>query len=254
MKTKFRTTANDLFSVPLPKQTNTYKPVSHKELVELTLESIHQAGFKVAKEEYTSAMDGDIANGRYVIKDVADSEMQLQIGWQNSYNKKLSLKYALGTRVFICENGCVSGDYGAFKKKHTGEVQTFTPMAITSYIQAAGEAFDKLVKHREALKQIEVNKTVQAELIGRMYLEHDIITSRQLSIIKREIERPTFDYNSKNSMWELYNFVTYSLKESHPSDWMQSHIDVHDFFLQNSNITSTPMEIELVDTKQLKLF
>ena len=133
METTYGTTKGMLLAAPLPEQTRTYKPVSHAQLMDLTLESIHQAGFELQTELYSSARNGNVANGKFAIRNVADSEMQLQIGWQNSYDKSLSLKFAIGTRIFICENGCVSGDYGAFKKKHQGEIQTFTPQAITEY-------------------------------------------------------------------------------------------------------------------------
>jgi hypothetical protein len=127
MKNIYEATKAMLINTELPEQTRTYKPVSHEQLIDLTLESIYQAGFELQTELYSSARNGNVANGRFAIKNVADNEMQLQIGWQNSYDKSLSLKFAIGTKIFICNNGSVSGDYGAFKKKHQGEIQTFTP-------------------------------------------------------------------------------------------------------------------------------
>ena len=99
-----------LLNAELPQQTKTYKPISHEQLMDLTLDSIQSAGFALDTELYSSARGGNVANGKYTIKNVADNEMQLQIGWQNSYDKSLSLKFAIGTRIFICSNGCVSGD------------------------------------------------------------------------------------------------------------------------------------------------
>jgi len=113
----FNTTKELIINAPVPVQTRTYKPVSHSQLIDLTLNSIEKAGFTLDKETYSSAGDGQVANGRFSISNVADTEMQLQIGWQNSYNKQLTLKFAIGTRIFICQNGCVSGDFGTFKKK-----------------------------------------------------------------------------------------------------------------------------------------
>ncbi len=76
-----------LINAEIPQQTRTYKPVSHERLIDLTLESIYQSGFELATESYSSARNGNVANGKFAIKNVADSEMQLQIGWQNSYDK-----------------------------------------------------------------------------------------------------------------------------------------------------------------------
>lgn len=220
-----------LTGTELPQETRTYKPISHGQLIDLTLESIHQAGFKLDQENYSSAREGNIANGKFTISNVADKEMQLQIGWQNSYDKSLSLKFAIGTRVFICENGMVSGDYGAFRKKHQGDVQEFTPAAIVEYIKSAGEGFRKIQADRELMKHVQVDARVTAELVGRMIIEKEFIHSTQINVIQRELKNPTFDYGAPGSLWELYQFATYSMKDVHPTLWMGSHIDAHEFFV-----------------------
>ena len=251
MENTYQSTKGMLLAAELPQQTRTYRPVSHQQLMDLTLESIHQAGFTLDQELYTSARDGKVANGKFTIKNVADSEMQLQIGWQNSYDKSLSLKFAIGTRIFICENGCVSGDYGAFKHKHVGEIQTFTPQAITDYILDAGEAFTRMQTERESMKQIVLDRRAQAELIGRMIIDEQFIESTQLNIIRRELEKPTHDYGAENSLWELYQFTTFSMKEMHPSLWMGNHIEAHSFFLDAAGLVSKPIRKPNV---QLELF
>jgi hypothetical protein len=242
MSTKtYNTTRELLLSAELPQETATYKPITHQQLMDLTLESIHQAGFALEKELYSGAKDGNVANGRYTIKNVADNEMQLQIGWQNSYDKSLSLKFAIGTHIFICQNGCVSGDYGAFRKKHKGDVQTFTPTAITEYIKQAGDAFRNLQNEREKMKNVEITKRTAAELIGRMLIEEQFISSTQINVIARELQSPSFDYGAPGSMWELYQHTTYALKESHPSNWMKNHADAHSFFVSESGIIVPPV-------------
>jgi hypothetical protein len=241
-------------NTPVPVQTRTYKPVSHSSLIDLTLNSIEKAGFTLDKETYSSAVDGQIANGRFSISNVADSEMQLQIGWQNSYNKQLTLKFAIGTRILVCSNGCVSGDFGAFKKKHVGEIQSFTPGAIVDYIAQAGEAFTLMQQQRESMKQIEITKRTKAELVGRMMLEEQFITSTQLNIISRELKAPTHDYNAKDSLWELYNYTTFAMKESHPAQWMESHIKAHKFFNDYTYNQSAPWEAQEATFSQLEIF
>jgi hypothetical protein len=253
MSTNF--TKELLLSTPLPQETNSYKPISHEQLIDLTLTGIEKSGFTLETELYSSAQDGNIANGRYTISNVADSEMKLQIGWQNSYNKQLTLKFALGTSIIVCQNGMVSGDFGAFKKKHVGEIQTFTPQAITDYIKSAGEAFKRIQIERDAMKQIEVDKRVISELIGRLYIEEELIQSTQLNIIQRELKKPTHNYGAEGSLWELYQFTTFSMKEIHPRLWMENHMNVHKFFTEQAGIILPSKKIEVgAKYKQLELF
>ena len=246
-----------LLNAELPQQTKTYKPISHEQLMDLTLESIQSAGFELGTELYSSARGGNVANGRYTIKNVADSEMELQIGWQNSYDKSLSLKFAIGTRIMICSNGCVSGDYGAFKKIHKGTIQEFAPSAITEYIKSAGDAFRRMQEERDAMKNIEITRKTKAELIGRMIIDEQFIQSTQLNIIEKEMKNPTHDYGAPGSMWELYNYTTFAMKEIHPSLWMQNHQRAHSFFVNESGILTQPINIEVAKPEallQLNLF
>lgn len=125
----------------------------------------------------------------------------------------------------------MSGDYGAFRKKHEGDVQEFAPLKIVEYIKAAGDAFLKMQKDREAMKLVQIDKRVTAELIGRMIIEQQFIESTQLNIIERELKHPTFDYSASGTLWELYQHTTFSMKEVHPSLWMRNHMQAHDFFV-----------------------
>lgn len=244
----FNTTKETLIGAQIPTQTRTYKPVSHEQLIDLTLNGVEKAGFKINKETYTSAQEGQIANARYSIQNVADNEMSLEIGWQNSYNKTLSLKFAIGAHIFICSNGMVRGDMGTFKKKHMSDVQEFTPANIQEYIKRAGDHFTLLQRDRDAMKQVEITKRTSAELIGRMFIEEDFIKSTQLMILSREMETPTHDYNSPNSVWEFYNNVTFSMKSLHPSLWMENHIKLHDFIINESGLlTSSSNMVETIE-------
>lgn len=258
-KYEYESTKYYLTGTELPKETRTYKPVSHGQLIDLTLESINAAGFKLDTESYTATKDGQVANGKFTISNVADKEMQLQIGWQNSYDKSLSLKFAIGTQIFICKNGCVSGDYGAFKKKHRGDVQEFTPAKITEYIKSAGDAFLKIQKERELMKHLEIDARVTAELVGRMIIEQQFIESTQLNIIRNEIAKPTFDYNAPGTLWELYQYTTFAMRDIHPRFWMPNHMEAHEFFVNaagelKGKLVQVEFEQSLPDKRQLTIF
>ena len=255
----YNSTKDVLLRAEVPQQTRTYKPITHQQLIDLTLESIQQAGFTLDKELYSSTPDGQIANGNFTISNVTDKEMQLQIGWQNSYNKTLSLKFAIGARIFICQNGSVHGDMGSFRKKHMGTVQEFTPAAITEYIKQAGDTFQTMQTERESMKQIEVSRRTQAELVGRLLLEEKLISTMQVNQIAAELTNPTYDYGAPGSMWELYQFTTQTMKETHPRFWINDHMQAHKFFVNEAGIMVTSREIavevpEPGALEQLQLF
>lgn len=237
METKtYSTTKQLLINAEIPTDTRTYRAVPHQQVIDCTLEAIDKAGLVLSSETYSSSKEGNVALGKYTIKSVADTEMQLQIAWLNSYNKTKKLTYGVGASVLICQNGLISADMGFFRKKHQGGIQEFTPLAIVEYVKQAEDVFKKLQDEREKMKQVQLTKRVIAELMGRAVMEEEFITTTQLNIVKKEMEHPTHDYGAPNSMWELYNFVSFAAKELHPSLWMNSHLKMHSFFTAESGI------------------
>lgn len=232
MENNYNVTKDIILATELPQQTRSYKPVSHQSLIDLTMEGLDKAGFTLDKELYTSANGGKLATARYTITNVADNEMQLQLGWQNSYDKTASLKLAIGVNVLICQNGCVHGDFGSFKKKHVGDIQTLTPEKFKDFILGAGDVFQTIQQDRDLLKNIYMSDRVKAELLGRMFIEDEIIGAHQLSIIKKELQAPTYDYNAKDSAWELYQYCTYAAIHEHPIKYFKTHADLHTFFTE----------------------
>jgi len=150
----------------------------------------------------------------------------------------------MGGHVIVCRNGMVIGDMGAFKRKHTGTVLSEYQDNIRTYVNEAGEIFRKMTSDRERMKEITMSKRVTAELVGRMFLEEEIITATQLGIIKREIENPSFNYGTRivnadgelvsTTLWDDYNAVTVSLKEAHPQHNIQQHINLHNFITKEA--------------------
>lgn len=219
-----------IVSAPVPLKTQSYSPIPHGSVIDMTMEQIDKAGLKVTEERYGFGREGKQAIGFYKIGSSQDPEMGIELIWHNSYDKSMSLKWAIGGKVFVCKNGMVSGDIGAFKRKHTGEALLDYEEAVKDYVSRAGDLFHQLIMDKERMKEIEITKTTCAELIGRMYLEDDIINSTQLNVIKRELTKPSYNYNADGSLWQLYNHCTVALKEAHPQFHLQQHVELHDFF------------------------
>lgn len=222
-------TLDALSAVPAPEQTNTYKPILHKDLDLLTKDLLQKNNYDLKDTTYLTARNGQQAIGKYNINFGGDKEMGLMIAWNNSYDKTTTVKYAIGANVFVCSNGMVAGDMGAYKHRHSGDVQVITPQMIEDYIKTSADTFAQMVKDRERMKEISITKKTCAELIGRMFVDDQIITVNQLSVIKNEIIKPSFDYGIENTAWNLMNDVTHALKQSHPQHWMKQHIDTYKF-------------------------
>lgn len=235
---KRNSTKDYLKSVPLPEQTgeDKYVIVPHERVMELTLKALEDNNFVIKGESYLGARGGQQAIGKYFIEYGDDKDMGLMIAWNNSYDKSTTLKWGIGSHVFVCDNGMISSDMNFFKRKHIGSIDEVTVEGIANYTKLAGNTFRELLESKERMKEVELTRSTVAELVGRLFIEEEIITATQLGIIHKEIKHPSFDYGAKNSMWELYNHVTYAIKEDHPHNWMSRHVDINNFFVNKSGL------------------
>jgi len=219
-----------LRNVPV-ESTRTYTAIPHGKIIDDARFFLQKAGLKIKSESYTQCSDGKIAQGNYVLSNVADPDMALQFTWQNSTNKQVSFKAAIGTTVFVCTNGCVWGDMGAFKRIHKGTADQDSYNHMERMLGEAGSMFDRMVEDKEKMKNYDLSNKVRAELLGHMLFEEEMITLTQAGIIKKEIENPSFNYDCPNSLWELYQYCTHSFKEITPRTWMTNQIKCNNFLV-----------------------
>jgi hypothetical protein len=243
-----------LTSVALPNHAESYTVISHEFIINHTMEQLALHGFTVEKETYRSNSDGSIAQGIYYINYDKDPEIGLMFAWSNSYNKLMRFKCAMGGYVFICMNGVVAGDMGSYGRKHLGTADTETVKAIIEQISNADIYFDRIVADKDTMKKITITERKQAELLGILYAEYELLTNEQISIVKQQMDKPSYDYNCEiNSLWAFYNHVTYALKKSHPRDWMDDQRKFHWFVAFEFDLANFVEDAELVPIDQLEL-
>ena len=248
-----------LGTVPLPNHADTYTVISHEFVISNTLEQLALHGFTVADEKYRANSDGSIAQGIYYLNYTKDPEVGMMFAWSNSYNKLMRFKCGIGGYVFICMNGVVSGDMGSYSRRHSGTADSDTIKTIIDQISNADAYFDQILSDKDTMKAITLTERKQAELLGILYAEYEILTTEQMSTVKQQIDRPGYDYNCEvNSLWAFYNHVTYALKKSHPKDWMEDQRKLHLFISMEFDLlnysepdTTEDIDLEFVDLLEL---
>ena len=248
-----------LGTVPLPNHADTYTVISHEFVISNTLEQLALHGFTVADEKYRANSDGSIAQGIYYLNYTKDPEVGMMFAWSNSYNKLMRFKCGIGGYVFICMNGVVSGDMGSYSRRHSGTADSDTIKTIIDQITNADAYFDQILSDKDTMKAITLTERKQAELLGILYAEYEILTTEQMSTVKQQIDRPGYDYNCEvNSLWAFYNHVTYALKKSHPKDWMEDQRKLHLFISMEFDLlnyseldTAEDVDLEFVDPLEL---
>ncbi len=234
-------TEQDLRNTSLPNHGGRYAVVTHGDVIDSVKARLNLAGFTITKEEYKSTSDGQVAQGTYHLDYANDPDMGMMFAWSNSYNKTMRFKCAVGAYVFICSNGVVRGDMGSYSRKHSGTALQDVIAQIDYQIDHAKEHYDVLLADKQMLKNILLSPRDKGRILGHLFANDEILTLTQVGIVKRELDKPTHNYNSDvNSAWTMYNHITFALKESHPSSFMKDHQKVHEYFVDCYGVFISP--------------
>jgi hypothetical protein len=114
-----RVSEAEVINVPDVPFTRTFHPVHHRDVIRLVREGLQAVGLEVTRSEYVLAAEGMRMFGVYDLS-YSNGELCWSIGIRNSLNKSMSLGITAGTRVFVCENLCFSGEFLAFRRHTAG--------------------------------------------------------------------------------------------------------------------------------------
>ena len=228
-----------LISVDLPTHGDSYTVISHESVINYVYTELAAAGFGVVSETYRATADGQIAHGVHVLNYNSDPELSMMFAWTNSYNKQVRFKCGVGAYVNQAGTFMVHGDMGSWSRKHTGTADEETVETIKGQIKDAQMYYDQLKSDKDAMKEIKMNKRKQAQLLGILFAEYQILTTEQASMVRSEMMKPTHVFEDTSSLWAFYNYVTTALQSSHPKTWMEDQRVLH-YFISSVNNFSKP--------------
>jgi hypothetical protein len=250
-------TGDYLTGIPLPVHADTYTVISHENVMDYSKTALINAGFTIEREEYRATADGQIAQGVFRLHYGTDQELSMMFAWTNSYNKQVRFKCGVG--AYINTNGTVMvcGDMGNWARKHTGTADTETIATITDQVTNAHMYYNQLVSDKNIMQAISMTKRKQAQLLGILFAEYQILTTEQASIIRQQMDKPSYVFADNNSLWAFYNYVTLALQQSHPKTWMEDQRILHYFInsVNNFPVCSQPAQVpveEVIVTEDIE--
>ena len=243
-------TGDYLTGIPLPVHADTYTVISHENVMDYSKTALINAGFTIEREEYRATADGQIAQGVFRLHYGTDQELSMMFAWTNSYNKQVRFKCGVG--AYINTNGTVMvcGDMGNWARKHTGTADTETIATITDQVTNAHMYYNQLVSDKNIMQTISMTKRKQAQLLGILFAEYQILTTEQASIVRQQMDKPSYVFADNNSLWAFYNYVTLALQQSHPKTWMEDQRILHYFInsVNNFPVCSQPAQVPVEET------
>jgi hypothetical protein len=168
--------------------------------------------------------------------------------WTNSYNKQVRFKCGVGAYINLTGTTMVCGDMGSWARKHTGTADEETIKTIQDQIANAYMYYNQLAADKEIMKGITLNKRRQAQMLGILFAEYQILTTEQASIIRSQMDRPSHVFADSNSLWAFYSYVTIALQHSHPKTWMEDQRVLHYFMSSINNFQQCSVPAQIVPT------
>ena len=224
---------SDLSKVPLPKETRTYKPVSHFDLVANTTSMgdmfLQNQGYELESQNYALGRKGKhmFFNLNYKkLTTTGQDTTGLTIGGRNSYDKSTTIGIAVGMRVFICDNLAFSGDQVTYLRKHTGNVYEDLEVILMRTMKNADTEFKRMDLESQAMREVKLTNNDAYRNLGVLF-GNNILTSRQLPVACNEWKKPQHDAFKERNMWSFYNACTEALKSSPPKDILTRHTKLH---------------------------
>jgi len=240
---------DDVYKAPImPWNNETYTPISNGLIMDLIEEKLNNLNLKITNTEFRTAISKDgLIKGVIGAYDITtdDNDFGQRIMFRNSYDKSMSFAFVCGMVVWICSNGCVSGDY-TYKRVHRGVLMDNTSttqediiLNIEDGFNSLQTSFQKTSLQLNELRHLEISPNQSYDILGQLFFEKEVITITQLSLIKEEFATSkNFKHigDTKFTAYDLYNHVTESLKRSHPLSYVRDHVETHKLFEKTFNL------------------
>lgn len=199
-----------LKKVKTPDSTDSFTPIPHSQLVELTRQAISLAGLEVKTEEHALARDGLRYFGGFAVtgKDVESNDRQAVIGLRNSGDKSFAAAICLGTSILVCENLCFSSQIN-LARRHTVNILNDLPRVLADAVSRLTQHWSDMNTRFDAYKQTECK---DVERIAVSMADCKAIPARDIYNVITEFRNPRHAEFKGGSLWSLYNSVTENLK------------------------------------------
>lgn len=234
----------------LPVATKSYTVISHGDIIDAVREMLAKHGFIITSELYKAESNGDVALGFMQIETLNDPDMAMTFNWTNSYNKMVRFSCSIGGFIYDNQVPFVStNNQASWNRKHTGTALEETMEVIEAMVASADDHFAQIVAMKEKFKSIDVSRKEYAKLMGLLYFDKQVISSEQINVIKREYEKPSFDYTDKGTLWELYKMIMFGIVDQAPKNWYRQQLDINSYVQVLFNIASIELENETQATE-----
>lgn len=225
-----RATRVEVEAIPVPRQTDSWRPVSYADAIGLMHETIaDRLKLPIVKEAYGLNAEGLQLFALFTL-DTGNPEHGLSIGLRQSYNKSLALGVAVGAQVFVCDNLAFRGDAFEVVRKNTVNVWRDFRAMVEKQAARSLEHYANLENDVKRMKAAPCDLTRGYELLGTAYGQ-GLLTTKQATIAFEDWKEPRHEDFADRNLWGFYNATTEALKKGTVANVIDRHAAMHGFVM-----------------------
>jgi hypothetical protein len=240
-------TRQDLADAPLPQHGESYSIVKHDMVLDLIEKALASTEYKIVKEHLYLSGNKQVSEISLTLDYQVSDDVECVIRFLNSYNKQIAFR--INTALRVKESGNLFMLSGTnFKRVHKGAALSAIEDSFYMQLIDLKDNFDLLNRQKEALKHKLMSKNQAFLLSAILYLEKSIITSEQLSYIKKEFNKSTYDYGcDKLSAFHYLMIATLAVAQrgTRIDEKYSQHSKLHEFFISTFKLENIAKRLNI---------
>lgn len=229
-----------LLSLPLPEETESYKPVPHSRFIQELRDRI-VSQYKIKAEKYLCNKDGSQLNVKFILDDEESPLFYKTITGINSYNKSLACRVISGSTCNNMIHSYILESYTSYHR-HTKSVHTELDKYFLEITMNLNYEIKKVMQFKELTENINLSMKDVSYILGKLFLYNNSISPTQLSAVKK-----LHDEKNIMNLWDLINHTLRSYEEfSHSSDYISNVTTFLSYIKDLYNITLENEQTKLI--------
>lgn len=205
-------TREQLALIPVPAETDTFKPQPHVTLIEMVQACLEHKGISIVKEQFAVRSDGSKLFATFDLSLAGISEATCgSLGLRTGIDRSMRTQMITGMRVFVCDNMAFSGDEIILNRKHTKGWGDPLPQILEAIGRFQVRYATLLTEITSLASMILADGDAKA-LIHDAFMA-EVMPIRFMPNVSEAYFKPTIPDWEPRTAWSLHNAFTGIMKE-----------------------------------------
>jgi hypothetical protein len=205
---------DQLVTILPPAGTDTFKPISHADLIANVIDSLSYRHVNVVKDEYAVSEDGMKVFGVLELESGFDGA-RFALGIRNANDRSMRLALTVGYRVLVCDNLAFHGDFTPVLAKHSKNFNLQDALSIG--IDRMQRNFVLIQKQVGSWRGYQLSDAAAKLHIYHAFIEDALEAPKHLARRVNDLYfNPVYPEFLPRNFWSLSNAFTSAFKELDP--------------------------------------